>query len=351
MLHFQTAGVSAGSLLEHILLESMGALRGGGIFAWANSGGASSLIADPTFQEFLKDGTFRLVVGLDSITDVAAIKKLEQLETKIPNFNVELFLNSARGMFHPKMVWFEFADHVTLIVGSGNLTMGGMLANLEAFVVTKESGARGRQDLKMINDWLRAHDHELVPVDDQRALDRAALNSGNERSIRFPAPKVLEVVTDADAELALVAEFPASGVRPSQVNFDLSTYTNFFGASAGTQRRIILHSVSPAGRLGALESRPSVEVASKNYRFELAAAKGTYPETGRPIGVFLRLQTGEFLYVVLMPGDTDHPTMEAFLAERWSGRADRMRRITTDAEDLRSYWPAAPIWKASLPEI
>jgi hypothetical protein len=113
-----------------------------------------------------------------------------------------------------------------------------------------------------------------------------------------------------------------------------------------------MYEVAADGSLGDLESRPSVEVKSQNYRFELAAAKGVaYPADGRPIGVFMRLDTGEFLYVLLLPGDAGYAAVSAFLDTEWDGPARQVRRVRTSVKALKSAWPNAPLWKAALPKL
>jgi hypothetical protein len=150
----------------------------------------------------------------------------------------------------------------------------------------------------------------------------------------------------------LVAEIPRSGDRWAQANFDIETYENFFGAKVGSQRRVMLYHVDEAGDLAPVESRPSVEVASQNYRFELAAASGLpYPAKGRPIGVFARLSTGQFMYMLLFPGDPGHAEMEQLLATSWAGRQDRMRRLTFEASEVRDAWPECPLWTSEQPVL
>src|SRR5699024_6049235 len=50
-LNLQRAGQAGNYLLEHILLESIGARRGGGLFAWTNTNGIRALIQDEVFSE------------------------------------------------------------------------------------------------------------------------------------------------------------------------------------------------------------------------------------------------------------------------------------------------------------
>ncbi|MGH7927736.1 MAG: hypothetical protein ACREQV_08065, partial [Candidatus Binatia bacterium] len=247
---------------------------------------------------------------------------------------------------------FETKKGLTLIVGSGNLTMGGLRGNWEAFSVSQVEGAEAKRIRKRLSSWLKDWDGVLVPVTDPRVMERAKKNTGNERSLKGATKKVApETVTDEQASV-LVAEIPAAGVRWSQANFDLANYEGFFGAKVGTQRRISLYSISGSGNTGEVESRPSVEVASQNYRFELAAARGLdYPSDGRPIGAFVRLPTGQFLYMLVMPNSQHHAALKSFLDARWTGRADRMRRVRASVAELRSAWPKSPLWTAKLPKL
>jgi hypothetical protein len=146
---------------------------------------------------------------------------------------------------------------------------------------------------------------------------------------------------------ALVAEIPRAAGRWNQANFDLSTYEGFFGARIGEQRTIQLQHVGTDGTLGPLERRPSVEVKSRNFRFELEAASGLpYPPQGRPIAIFVRQASGSFLYRLLLPADPQHASLVRFLDEKWTGRSDRMRRVQTTIRELREYWPESPMWQA-----
>lgn len=353
MLNFQIAGAAGGYLLEHLLLESIGAKRGGGIFAWANSGGIKSLLEDDAFDEFLVSGNFRLFVGTDSITDPPAVARLIELSTKRPRLEVRAFMSPTTSLFHPKMAWFEHDGHLSLIIGSGNLTMGGLRSNWEAFVLLKLKGKEQQNALNQIEAFLTSVTEHLLPISDPQVLERAKRNSGNERNLRTPPPSPApkpEVSSSVDE--VLIAEIPRAGDRWAQANFDQENYEGFFGAKVGSQRRISLHHVDSAGGLGEVESRPSVEVASQNYRFELAAARGlAYPTQGPPIGVFLRLATGEFLYSLVLPGDPGYQELDALLTAHWQGRADRKRRVRFSVDDVRSAWPSSPLWSVALPAL
>lgn len=144
----------------------------------------------------------------------------------------------------------------------------------------------------------------------------------------------------------LVAEIPKAKNRWKQANFDLATFEGFFGAKLGTLSTIQLQHVGSDGTLSAVEITPSVEVKSRNFRFELQAASGLrYPSDGRPIAVFVQQPSGVFLYRLVMPNDVDHASLVSFLSAKWRGRADRMRRVLTTVQELQEYWPASPLWR------
>jgi hypothetical protein len=152
-------------------------------------------------------------------------------------------------------------------------------------------------------------------------------------------------------EDVLIAEIPRGSSRWNQANFDLYNYENFFGAKVGTTRYMFFRHVNLDGTLDDTETRPSVAVKSSNWRFELAAAAGKkYPATGRPVAVFLRQASRNFLYRLLMPDDRDYPTVERILAAHSRGPMGRVRRVRLAISTLEQTWPNSPFWKVSDPE-
>lgn len=346
---------SAGYLLEQLLEASVGANVGGGAFAWATSDGLKLVLGDPTFGKFIKRGTFDLVLGVDAVTNLAALATLDGYVTALPKLKAQVFLHTRpRTLFHPKMCWFGSETKATLITGSGNLTVSGLRGNWEAFTVSKLDASEAKSLVTQWAAWKATASSVLRATNDADVVAGASLNKAwRSRKRVGSGSEPEEAVTieegyTADFDEAgrvLVAEIPRAGNRWNQANFDLANYEGFFGAKVGTQRRIVLRHVGARGELEELESRPSVEVVSKNYRFELRAAAGIPYPSSPPIGVFVQQPSGTFLYRLLIPSDAEYARVATLLSTRWSGRSDRMKRVRMDVADLRNNWPTSPVWK------
>ncbi len=354
-------------LHESLLEKCEQAIGGGGAFAFATKEGAELLLTDEAFKKFLKKHPFDLLVGIDETTNVRALQALKQLTDEFDRLKVRVFHHDLpEAIFHPKFCWFRHKSGGFLVVGSGNLTRKGLRGNWEAYTVT-ELTSKGVEEIeKKWREWIDFHSIWLKAPDDERVLARAALNIWRAKSGGIRIPEITETETiDGDLEVnpsalqqsdaVLVAEIPKGGKgegRWKQAGFDLDTFRTFFEVELDAVHRIVLQYVNADGTLGQIESRPRISVKSSNYRFELGAAAGLpYPdlEQGRPIGVFIRIATRSFLYYLLMPNDLHYQIVLSFLKSRTvgrTGRADSMRRVKTNAVELRLAWPDSPLWLA-----
>lgn len=328
-------------LLENLLERFISARGGGGAFAWATAQGVELLLADEVFERFALKYPFDLIVGVDAITTPAALGALRFAEQRLPGLTVRIFYSpSDLALFHPKFAWFLEPDGGSIIVGSGNLTNGGLRQNWEAYSVIPLNRDDAADLQRWWASWKEANAPRLFPVDTPEVLQRAELNRRD-----WDGPRVTPTQPpgpDTVTELrVLIAEIPKAGNRWEQANFDKTSYEQFFGAKVGTQRRMLFQSITRGGTsLGPVESRPSVEVRSRNWRFELSAAAGMpYPTRGRPIGVFLRVRQRSFVYDIVMPSDSGYEALEKYLDEKWTGSKRNVRRIqapVSDVDDLQT---------------
>ncbi|MCU1441305.1 MAG: hypothetical protein JWP85_2302 [Rhodoglobus sp.] len=356
-LRFQSPG-GGESLLQTLTDTSIGARGGGAFFAWATAYGAAALLESPDFEAFLEKKPFRLIVGTDSITDLKAITKLKALSDAHPLLQVEALVHSERALFHPKIVWFESDDFFSVIVGSGNLTKGGLIGNWEALSVSQHPLNELADLQAALDEWIDGASPGLLPLDDPRVVARVLLNSGDERSVKGPAKPPASVnLVGADYSQFLIAELNKSrknsaGVSLfSQASFDRATFTKFFNYS-GHEVDIVLFPVASDGGVGVLESRKGrYKSESVNYYFELGSVQGVpYPESGRPIAVFGRLLDGGYNYRVVLPGQPGHVELQRWLVANVPvTNPTRMRRAVVVSEVLATVWPGNPLLKAEAP--
>jgi hypothetical protein len=351
-LHLQDPGAPSGYLLEAMLDAAKGADRGGGIFAFATADGIRASLHDKAFGRLLKRGTFDLVVGVDSITNVLAVEELARSVSQYAGLSGRVLVHAESVLFHPKVSWFGKGSNLTLIVGSGNLTVRGLRENWEAFtVIALRATAAGAAE-RQLADWLARHAALLLAPDDPRVLKEAARNSGQEASLRHARRRATTATGDTPPSNAqvLVAEAPKSGGRPSQVNFHKVHYEGFFRAKAGSGRHTTLRNVARDGTIGEAEVRPSSTRKSRNFSLELAGFANTKPPGKLPaIGVYVRLPQGTFLYMRVAPGEPGYADLDGFLTDNWTGPAKQKRQVEAGLSDVRKAWPKSPLWIAEIP--
>jgi hypothetical protein len=359
-------------LIDTLLAACTGATRGGGAFAFLSKGGVQLFLRDRGFSEFAEAGAFDLVVGVDAITDTAAIAALDAVRADLPSLGASVHIPThPRSIFHPKFAWFEKPGGGVLVTGSGNLTAGGLRWNVEAFNVstlnTCEIGTvSGQWDAFKARSAANLFDtaDPMVVARLQRNAERRIIERARPPSLRLASPGEplpaeplppeahAEVAADVDAiplvaptTEVLVAEIPQSGSRWKQANFSQETFINFFGASTTVARTAYLFHVRADGTVGEQERRPAVVVASHNYRFELDAAAGIdYPPQGRPIGLFVRIATRTFTYMLVLPGDPVHLRLALLLQTEVPNAGRQMRRVVLPAQQVQMVWPDSPLW-------
>jgi HKD family nuclease len=99
------------------------------VVAWAKKSGLSRI--RPLIQGFrARGGTARILLGIDE-----GGASVEGLYAAIGDFDEKFVLNDAgSGTFHPKLYIFSGEAVSIIVIGSSNLTRGGLFANYEAGV-------------------------------------------------------------------------------------------------------------------------------------------------------------------------------------------------------------------------
>ena len=326
-----------------------------GLFAFASRAGVDSLIGDPEIQRFLGQSTMALLVGIDAVTNRHALERLQELEQQYDRLSVQVFRNPTGALFHPKVVRFDYPDgRRSMIVGSGNLTPGGLRQNFEAFSVTHAAAGETLE----VTSWQRfLIDHATdIRAIDEEALERAARNVMRGRKRRRdaePEPGTAGAAEPIaqDAELPvgrtdrfLVAQVPRAGDRWHQVHFNREVIDRFFRVRHDTTQRVYLVECRQDGTFAEQEVRPCVySDANMNLKIEIASHHGApYPDAGPPIAVYRELQARSFAYMLLMPGEPGYDAMMRLTGNLESVGRGRPR-VLADAASIRGSWPECPL--------
>ena len=359
--HFQDpASPGTVYLLEAIIDASRGAASCSGIFAFASRGGVDSLVDDPEIQDFLRESPMSLLVGIDAVTTRNTLVRLQELEQELERLSVQIFRNPTDALFHPKIARFEYPDgRRTMIVGSGNLTPGGLRQNIEAFSVMR-AAADETLDVTSWERFLSEHATDIRAIDES-ALERAAQNIvRGRRRLRDVepdsevAPGVAEPVlagplVDIEPPVGRIARFlvarvPKAGERWHQIHFNRNVIEEFFRVQHGTTQRVYLVECRQDGTFAEQEVRPCVySDANKNPKIEVASHHGEpYPDAGPPIAVYRELQVRSFAYMLLMPGDPGYDEMFA-LTEDLPTVGRGVRRVITNTPGIYRVWATSPL--------
>lgn len=367
---FQQPG-SAG-LLAAIDAAAKGATAAGSMFAFATKKGIERLLSAQNIAHMLSDGsTFHLIVGVDAITNADS---LLYLEDRVAEFGGALkahaFIHNYSGTFHPKFSWFQKPTLLTLIIGSGNLTLSGLgqtgtaaapPGNWEAFSVqplTDQSAAAAAQ---AIDDWIRSNIElgNLRSLDDSDVRDQAMANS----RVRYikparlsPSKKLAAGGATATADIAatsgiptvreddvLIRELPQT--RPGQGDIGVKGL-EFLGFN-GIATTILLQHVNLDNSLGPVTEQRLFVNSSKNRRVELGAIVQhgyTVDEhDNRMILIAIKLDDRSFRYTVVPVTDPNYALVSSLLGSPLRLGAGRpMRVLTMNSQPLREAWPGAP---------
>ena len=347
-------------LYEAILSAAQGAATWRGVYAFASRDGVNWLFQEPVIAQLIAGGgEIDLLVGLDAITNRPTLERLQELEEGNQRFRPRVFWNEVFSLFHPKISEFTYPDggH-TLIVGSGNLTPGGLMNNLEAYTTVSADGSE-EIDVSALDDFLEQHSAAIRIIDDE-ALARAEQNlirrvtQGRQAGrLNISAPPrtgrpVRFVPTGTGSGVArmdriLIAQVPKAGGRWSQIHFNADVIREYFRlVDSGTQR-VYLSQVGSDGTRSDAEVRPLVySTTNKNPKIEFAAASGRGYPASPPVLVLRERQVRAFEYMLLFPGDDGYD--EAIGLTRILPSVGRgMPRVITDMDTLQGEWAECPL--------
>lgn len=342
-------------LYEAIIRAAVGAASWRGVYAFASRDGVNHLIEDPVVEDFMRQGgEVDLLVGLDAVTNRPTLERLQELEHRNNRFRPRVFWNESAGLFHPKLSDFTYANgRRTLIVGSGNLTPGGLMTNYEGYTIIAAEHDE-EIDVSALDDFLERHEGEIRAIDDE-ALERAARNlvrpiEGARRAggavvrrprrARVPAGRPAPT---AEFDRILIALVPRAGGRWAQVHFNTDVVREYFRTTDLQTQRIYLTQVADDGTRSDVEVRPIVfSESNRNHKIEIGAARGLeYPDTP-PVLVLRERQLRVFDYMLLFPGQDGYESLVE-LTERLPTVGRGFPRVIADMATLEAAWANCPL--------
>ena len=132
-------------------------------------------VIEKSLDSFLKNnGGIEIIAGLDfKTTDPQSLHYFIQLQKQAANLKFYCYgdkdENKTNVVFHPKIYLFEKGRETTGIVGSTNLTRGGLLTNFEVNVVIKESKPLYFSQLEAIYNSVKFTDSVFSPDEEYLA--------------------------------------------------------------------------------------------------------------------------------------------------------------------------------------
>ena len=354
------------------------------LVAFASFGGVSAL------SKYISEGKSRgmkikIILGIDQ----RGTSKEALEEVLSWGVDARIYHADSRNIFHPKVYLFENKDIFSLIVGSNNLTVPGLVQNVECSILIKDilTNPVHKDFYHYWKSILSGSDDNLYSIS-RKLINRLAkegfLSSECERVNRFDDGNDKSVKTSGRSlfkrthiqtlpsgfiprrqlavkertkkhtgklpqgkalyagEEVLIAEI-GGGPRWKQVNFPVDIFENFFGAKRGDNSyQINLLNIDKDGSLGEVETRQAVSVRSRNYRFEINCTEtsGQYPgEDNRPIGLFVKIGAREFVYQVLLSEDSRYANIKEFLYANSSSAARELKRAIVHVEAIHALYP------------
>ena len=126
-------------------------------------------VIEKSLDQCLKNnGSVEIIAGLDfKTTDPQSMHYLIQLQKSTPNLKFYCYgdkdVNKTNIVFHPKIYLFQGKRETTAIVGSTNLTQGGLMTNFEANVIFKETKPLYFSQLEAIYNSVKFTDSVFSP--------------------------------------------------------------------------------------------------------------------------------------------------------------------------------------------
>lgn len=186
-----------GTIIEELILEAEHMIW---MVAFAKQS-AYTQIKNLLHSALKKGLNAKIAVGLDfHITEPSVLTQLLALTKK---YALELYVSNSSSAFHPKIYTFQRGEKYSVVVGSANLTQGGLYGNYEASTLIDDKGGDITNSISEHFDLL-VKTGELIPAT-KRLIDIYATEFVIHEGYRRVAQKRAKNLASTEAEdLALL---------------------------------------------------------------------------------------------------------------------------------------------------
>ena len=317
----------------------------------AESGGVFDRFAlDPSKE-------FHWIVGIDAITTADSLACLRGIEDATGGrCSVRAFSSPSRGLFHPKFFLFERIDGTgTVIVGSNNLTIGGLENNFEVALILDCLSASELemwhdlwQQAAAVEDALHVISDELISqVREQRRRENRGRRRGSPRRRRAPLVREAEPEDESGGLRVFLRHVAGGGGRTSQFHFSKWASQHFFHIDPGDTRPISLQCVRPGNVLGQMEPdrRLVYSDVNRNHKIEMQDLKrlpAGYKAPDKAVLVIQEVDVDRYRYMVLVQGEPGHRELSDHL-NQIPRRGLALNEDILTVDDLLTVWPDYPV--------
>ena len=360
--------------------------------AWARRSGLARI--EKELRAFRNGNrSLRVLIGIDQHGGtIEGLQKARELFTE-----ARVYHDANRSpvrTFHPKLFVVQASSRARAIVGSGNLTAGGLLTNYELSMRLDLDleDQRDKDTLAALRTWFEARwsqteatvrltkssiqalieDPDVIVVPETwagpRARSRSVPPEGKAtlfspvRGLAKPtdaatgasADRVDSVLVDVppdgappldDDAIVLIAGVPKD--RPGQAGFNRTVAEEFFGVSANGEP-ITAQAVDRSGKIYPPDIRSLIfSDINQNHRFELPDPEGRGRSPGEfPILLVHRFGKGQFRYLYVLSDDRGFRAMKREIVRRGgvgTSRSLETKRVYLTIGELRRYWPGCAL--------
>jgi hypothetical protein len=290
------------------------------------------------------------IIGADTVTTAEALAGLRDMQTLAGAQCLIQVLEDPTGrLFHPKVFMFERSNGGgAVLVGSNNLTPGGLQDNIETAVLLDDISPEEMESWRQV--WLRvSQDSRLRPI-----TDDLIVRVRHDRQRRHISRRRIRITEETGPEIAqgnpmiLIRYIAGAGGRTSQVHFTRHIVERYFGLCPGDGKTINVQMVQPGQSPGHLEvnRRLVFSKTNRNPKIEMDGLKdrlpSDYPTDWHAILLVQRVEPGRYRYMTLLPTDPGYAEVNNHLSQVPRYRLALQEDIIP-LDRLLEIWPDYPV--------